>query len=105
MSSTSYETKAMVQTQRGAIYWLLFWSVMTASTLWFRLPHDPLTLLRGMFLLAMPVVYVGRVLYKLRQFERDGRVPGEVEGVLFETAMAFPMLWGAGVMLLTGLMR
>jgi hypothetical protein len=95
----------MVQTQRSAIYWLLFWTAMTASSLWFRLPHDPLTLLRRAFVLVVPFVYVGRVLYKLRQFERAGRVPGEVEGFLFETAMAFPVLWGSGVMLLTGLMR
>ncbi len=64
-----------------------------------------MTLIRRAFVLAVPALFVGRVLYKLRQFERAGRVPGDVEGFLFETAMAFPMLWGAGMMLFTGIMR
>jgi hypothetical protein len=95
----------MVKTQRGALYWLLYWTVMSASSLWFKLPHDLLILLRVTPVLLVPYVYVGRVLYKLREFERDGRVPGEVEGFLFETACAFPMMWGLGVTLLSGMMR
>lgn len=101
MSSTSYETKAMVKTQRGAIYWTLFWTAGTASAVWFRLPHDPMILRRVLTVLLVPFALVGRVLYKLREFERDGRVRGEVEGFLFETACAFPMMWGLGMSLLT----
>jgi hypothetical protein len=100
LSTRTYDTRSMVQTQRGAVYWLLFWTAMTASTLWMHLPHDPLTVMRMGFVLVVPYAFVGRVLFKLRQFERDGREPGEVEGFVFETACMFPVLWGAGVGLL-----
>lgn len=98
----------MVRTERGVVWSMLFWTVVTAVFIFTQVPHTLKAVASGVLALAGPVVVVIRVLAVLREAQRvetengDLREPGAVERMLFDVAFIVPIIYALS---LTSLLR
>jgi hypothetical protein len=98
----------MVRTERGVVWSMLFWAVVTAVFMFIRVPHTLKGVASCVLALAGSVAVVIRVVAVLREARRvekengDVRELGAVERMLFDVAFIVPIMYSLS---LTSLLR